>query len=160
MDFETKWVVNMSIFSMNSLILNGKKKIISYKDLIHNLLKDSFIATNWENDSKGTSPFIVKCYHMEALPDELITTQIQEVNQIIEKHKDVFQDLSMKLSPSHETGHVIELQPSSTPTIIDPYHYLHHHRTKINIWLRTATYVVITSRSPYSSPIILVREKV
>ena len=54
-----------------------------------------------------------------------------EIQDQIQKHHKVFQELLMDLPPNKKTEHLIELEPGEKPVNIRLYIYPRHHKTKI-----------------------------
>jgi len=74
---------------------------------------------------------MVQSHQMEILASELVDSKETEIQQLIQKHKKVFQDLPMELPPERDIEHIIEMKPGSSPVNIKPYRYPHHHKTEI-----------------------------
>ena len=51
------------------------------------------------------------------------------IQDLIQKHKKVFQDLPMELLPQIRIEHIIEVKPGSSSVKVRPYKYPHHHKT-------------------------------
>jgi len=84
-----------------------------------------------------------------------------EIQDLIQKHKKVFQDLPMELPPQRRIEHIIEVKPGSSPVKVRPYRYPHHHKTEIERLVQDLLKcgVITKSRSPYAAPVVLVRKK-
>ena len=52
-----------------------------------------------------------------------------EVQELIQKHHKVFQELTMELPPNRKIEHKIEVEPRAKLVNIKPYRYPHHHKT-------------------------------
>jgi hypothetical protein len=67
----------------------------------------------------------------------------------------------MELPPQRRIEHIIEVKAGSSPIKVRPYRYPHHHKTKIEILVQDLLKcgVITKSRSPYATPVVLVRKK-
>jgi len=74
---------------------------------------------------------MVHCHQMKRLPPEVVNTDRPEIQELIQKHTKVFQDLPLELPPKREIEHIIEVESGSYITNIKPY--LYPHRQKIEI---------------------------
>jgi hypothetical protein len=80
---------------------------------------------------KGATAYFIQCHNIEIQEsehDDSITSNIQD---LIQKHKKVFQYLPMELLPQRRIEHIIEVKPGSSPVKVRPYRYPHHHK---KIW--------------------------
>ena len=75
---------------------------------------------------KGAPTYLVQCHQLEMLTSNLVNEEALEVQELIQKHEKVFQDLSMKMPPKREIEHTIEVKAGSNPINIKPYQYPHH----------------------------------
>ena len=67
---------------------------------------------------------------MELLTCEGVDYNPLEIQELIQKHHKVFQELSMELPPNRKTEHLIELEPRAKPVNIRPYRYPRHHKNR------------------------------
>ena len=98
---------------------------------------------------------------MEFLTCEGDAYKALEIQELIQKHHKVFQELPMGLPPNKEIEHMIEVEPEEKPINIKPYRYPHHHKTEIERLTQDLLKcgVISKSRSPYVAPVVLVRKK-
>ena len=98
---------------------------------------------------------------MELLTCEGVDCNLPEIQELIQKHHKVFQELPMELPLNRKTEHLIELEPRAKPVNIIPYRYPHHHKTKIERLAQDLLKcgVISNNRSPYVAPVVLVRKK-
>eukprot|EP00253_Pinus_taeda_P024413 PITA_24413 len=61
----------------------------------------------------------------------MINEESLVVQELIQKHEKVFQELRMKLPPKREIKHTIKVKSGSNPINIKPYQYPHHQKTEI-----------------------------
>ena len=110
---------------------------------------------------KGAPAYIVQCHHLEMLSTKRNYEESPQVQEIVQKHEKVFQDLLMKMPPNWEIEHTIEVKAGSNPFNIKPYHYPHHHKTEIEKIIQDLLKcgVISKSKSSYAAPAILVRKK-
>ena len=105
--------------------------------------------------------YIILCQEMELLTCEGDDCKPSEIQELIQKHHKVFQELPMELPPNRKMEHLIELEPRAKPLNITPYRYPHHYKTEIErltqVLLKRG--VISKSRSPYATPVVLVRKK-
>jgi hypothetical protein len=78
---------------------------------------------------KGATAYFIQCHQMEIQESEQDNSRAPEIQELIQKHKKVFQDLPMELPPQRRIEHVIEVKPGSSPVKVRPYRYPHHHKT-------------------------------
>ena len=69
---------------------------------------------------KGAPADIIQCQEMELLTCEGNDYKRLEIEEVIQKHHKVFQELSMELPPNRKTKHLIELEPGVKPVNIRP----------------------------------------
>jgi hypothetical protein len=107
---------------------------------------------------KGATTYVIQCHQMEIQDSEQDDSRVEEVQEILQKHKKVFQDLPMELPPERRIEHIIEVKPGSSPVKVRPYRYPHHHKTKIERLVQDLLNcgVITKSRSPYAAPVVLV----
>jgi len=110
---------------------------------------------------KGAAAYVIQCHHMDGQGSEQEKSNSIEVEELIQKHKKVFEDLPMELPPERRIEHIIEIKPGSSPIKVKPYRYPHHHKTEIERLVQDLLKcgVITKSRSPYSAPVVLVRKK-
>jgi len=84
-----------------------------------------------------------------------------EVQDLVRKHEEVFQDLPLKMLPNREIEHTIEVKAGSDPVNIKPYRYPHHQKTEIERLIQDLLKcgIITKSKSPYAAPVVLVRKK-
>ncbi|XP_061347852.1 uncharacterized protein LOC133293322 [Gastrolobium bilobum] len=82
------------------------------------------------------------------------------IQQILHKFQDVFATPS-SLPPDRNCNHSINLFPNSKPVQVRPYRYPHFQKTEIEKMVAEMldTGIIQPSRSPFSSPVILVKKK-
>ena len=78
---------------------------------------------------KGATAYLLQCSQMEAQETKGENAKPSKIQELIQKHKKVFQDLPMKLPPERNIEHTIEIKPGSNPIKVKPYRYPHHHKT-------------------------------
>jgi hypothetical protein len=110
---------------------------------------------------KGVATYIAQCHQIEILASKVVHSQHPEIEALIQKYDKALQDLPMKLLPKGKIEHIIEVKLESTPINIKPYRYPHHHKIEIERLNQDLLKcgVVTTSRSPYTTPIVLVQKK-
>ena len=110
---------------------------------------------------KGAHAYIIQCQNMQFLTCEGDDHKPQEIQELIQKHHKVFQELPMELPPNRKTEHLIELDPRAKPVNIIPYRYTHYHKTKIERLTQDLLKcgVISKSISPYAALVMLVRKK-
>ena len=69
---------------------------------------------------KGALAYVIHCQEMELLTCERDDYKPLEIQELIEKHHKVFQELPMELPPNKKTEHLIELEPRAKPVNIKP----------------------------------------
>jgi hypothetical protein len=106
---------------------------------------------------KGATTYFIQCHHM-GIQEPGQDSKNSEIQDLIQTYKKVFQDLPMDLPPQRRIEHLIEIKPESSPVKIRPYRYPHHHKTKIERLVQDLLKcgIITKSRSPYSTPVILV----
>ena len=65
------------------------------------------------------------------LSANMINKESPEIQDLIQKHGKIFQDMPMKMPPNREIKHTIEVKAGSDPVNIKPYRYLHHQKAEI-----------------------------
>ena len=77
---------------------------------------------------------------------------------LIQKYKKVFEDLPMELPPERKIEHAIEIKLGSSPINVKPCRYPNHHKIEIERLIHDLLKcgVIIESRSPYATPVVLV----
>jgi len=91
----------------------------------------------------------------------MISEESPEVQDLIQKHEKVFQDLPMKMPPNREIEHTTEVKVGSDPINIKPYRYPHHQTTEIERLIQDLLKcgIISKSKSLYVVPVVLVRKK-
>jgi hypothetical protein len=109
---------------------------------------------------KGATAYLIQCHQME-IQEPKQDSKNSKIQDLIRKHKKVFQDLPMELPPQRRIEHIIEVKPRSSPVKVRPYKYPHHHKTEIERLVQDLLKcgVITKSRSPYAALIVLVRKK-
>jgi len=84
-----------------------------------------------------------------------------EIMEILKGNEEVFHDL-VGLPPSRTYDHAIHIQEGGYIPNLKPYKYLHHQKNEIERLMQemVQAWIIRSSISPYSSPIILVKKKV
>jgi hypothetical protein len=111
---------------------------------------------------KGATAYFIQCHNIEIQESEQDDdSRISDVQDLIQKHKKVFQDLPMELPPQRRIEHIIEVKLGSSLVKVRPYRYPHHHKTEIERLVQDLLKcgVIMKSRSPYAAPVVLVRKK-
>jgi hypothetical protein len=110
---------------------------------------------------KGETTYFIHCHNIEIQESEQDDSRTSDVQDLIPKHKNVFQDLLMELPPQRIIEHIIEVKPGSSPVKVRPYIYPHHHKTKIERLVQDLLKcgVITKNISSYASPVVLVRKK-
>ncbi|XP_006577454.1 uncharacterized protein [Glycine max] len=85
---------------------------------------------------------------------------IPAINKLLLKYQALFQQPSA-LPPSRQHDHHINILPSANPVNVRPYRYPHFQKTEIERQVSTLldSDLIRPSRSPFSSPILLVKKK-
>lgn len=85
---------------------------------------------------------------------------LPEVQQLLDKYKDVFQQPT-ELPPSRFYDHHIPLVPGATPVNSRPYRYSPQHKDEIEKQVKAllSAGLITPSVSPFASPVILVLKK-
>ena len=65
---------------------------------------------------------------MELLTGEGDIDKQPEVQELIQKHHKVFQELPMELPPNRKIEHIIEIEPGTKTAISKPYKYQHQRQ--------------------------------
>ena len=65
---------------------------------------------------------------MEILTSEGDMDKQPEVQELIQKHRKVFQELPMELPPNRKIEHIIEIEPGTKLARSKPYIYPHQRR--------------------------------
>lgn len=86
--------------------------------------------------------------------------QQEELTGLLSKFPEVFQE-AYGLPPHRNIVHSIVFQEGTTPIIVCPYRYPHHHKSEIERQVEELLKQVIIrhSASPFSSTVILVKKK-
>ena len=84
----------------------------------------------------------------------------QDVKGLLKEFPDV-QEAKSTLPPSREVDHVIDLKPGVTPPNIRPYRYPFYQKGEIERLVREMLEagIIRPSKSPFSSPVLLVKKK-
>jgi len=95
------------------------------------------------------------------LSSNLVNEEAPEVQELIQKHEKVFQDLPIKMPPKREIEHTIEVKAGTNPINIKLYRYPHHQKTEIERLIPDLLKcgIITKSKSPYVAPAVLVRKK-
>lgn len=91
----------------------------------------------------------------------MVNEESLEVQELIQKHEKVFQDLPMKMLSKREIEHTIEVKATSNTINIKPYQYPHHQKTEIERLVQDLLKCGIMSKSKslYAALVVLVRKK-
>ena len=65
------------------------------------------------------------------LSENMTREESPEIQDLIQKHEKIFQDLPMKMPPNREIEHTIEVKAGSDPVNIKPYRYPHHQKMEL-----------------------------
>ena len=107
---------------------------------------------------KGAPTYMLQCHQMEIQESEQDDSRTSEIQDLIQKHKKVFQDLPMEIPPQRRIEHIIEVKPGSNPVKVRPYRYPHHHKIEIERLVQDLLKcgVITKRRSPYTAIVVLV----
>lgn len=161
-------ILGMDVDSMTPIMLYTRPHSISF-------CKDQRLITIMGNDTKGILAegdvrSIAKLLRMGhgCLSAHLLSLdggheqQLSSgpVQKLIEQFAEIFQD-PKELHPNRGCDHAIEWLPSSKPVNQRPYSYSYEQKNTIERMVREMleTQIVITSTSPFASPVILVKKK-
>jgi hypothetical protein len=110
---------------------------------------------------KGANAYFIQCHNIEIQESEQDDSRTSNIQDLIQKHKKVFQDLLMELPPQRRVEHIIEVKPGSSPVKVRPYKYPHHHKIEIERLVQDLLKcgVIMKRRSPYATLIVLVQKK-
>lgn len=78
---------------------------------------------------KGASAYVIQCHQMESQHLEQDESREEEIQNLLQKHESIFQDLPMQLLLERNIEHIIEIKPGSSPIKVKPYRYPHHQKT-------------------------------
>jgi hypothetical protein len=78
---------------------------------------------------KGAIAYFIQCHNIEIQESKHDDSRTSYIQDIIQKHKKIFQDLPMKLPPQRRIELIIEVKPGLSPVKVKPYRYPHHHKT-------------------------------
>ena len=70
---------------------------------------------------KDAPTYIPQCREMEILTSEGDMDKQPETQEIIQKHRKVFQELPKALPTGKKTKHIIEIEPQIKPSSNNPY---------------------------------------
>lgn len=79
----------------------------------------------------GALAYVVQCHQLEMLSTKVIGEESLEIQELIQKHEKIFQDLPMKMPPNREIEHTIEFKEGSDLVNIKPYQYPNNQKTEI-----------------------------
>lgn len=124
------------------------------------------MSKTWEAKDQG---FLIEFQNLEIEGDEGIINGGDEIEReplpvmiqtLLERNRDMF-EIPKKLSPKRETDHTIVTIESQPPVNVRPYKYGHSQKDEIEKMVEEILQagIVRSSRSPYSSPVLLVRKK-
>jgi hypothetical protein len=84
----------------------------------------------------------------------------EQIQHLLLQYKDIFQTPTM-LPPHRTHDHAIPLYPGSVPVNSKPYHYSPHHKTEIEQQVQELLQsgFITHSKSPFASPVLLVKKK-
>jgi len=116
-------------------------------------------ATKAHKFSKGNEvwAFVLVEQHHHIDITETVPEQIQH---LLLQYKDIFQTPTV-LPPHRTHDHAIPLYPGSVPVNSKPYHYSPHHKTEIEQQVQELLQsgFITHSKSPFASPVLLVKKK-
>ena len=78
---------------------------------------------------KGASTYVIQCRQMEGQDLEQDESQEEKIQELLQKHEKVFQNLPMQLPPERSIEHIIEVKPGLNLVKVKPYRYPQHHKT-------------------------------
>ncbi|XP_050387420.1 uncharacterized protein LOC126803710 [Argentina anserina] len=83
-----------------------------------------------------------------------------QVQQLLTSYADLF-SAPIELPPRRAIDHCIPLQPGTAPVNVRPYRYAHSQKSELESQVKEmlAQGIIRPSRSPFSSPVLLVRKK-
>jgi hypothetical protein len=81
---------------------------------------------------KGATVYFIQCHNIEIQKSKQDDSRTSDIQDLIQKHKKVFQDLPMELPPQRRIEHIFEVKPRSSPIKVIPYRYPYHHKIEIN----------------------------
>ena len=81
-----------------------------------------------------------------------------EIQEPIQKHHKVFQEIPMEIPPNKKIKHIIEIEPRTKLASSKPNKYPHHHKTKIERLTQDLLKcgIISKTRSPYAALVVLV----
>ncbi|CAM8999668.1 unnamed protein product [Rhodiola kirilowii] len=115
------------------------------------------LFTTWSHDKPSTSsPSVPEI----TLPDQLEPEFLQSLTALLSTFKEVFLP-PCGLPPVRATDHSIPLIAGTNPVNVRPYRYPHFQKTEIETMIQTMLKdgIIRPSRSPFSSPVLLVKKK-
>ena len=80
---------------------------------------------------KGASTYVIQCHQIKGNDMDQDVSQEGEIQDLLQKHEKVFQNLPMQLPLERSIEHIIEVKTISNPIKVKPYRYPHHHKTKV-----------------------------
>lgn len=107
---------------------------------------------------------IAGLFHLQLQATHPITadnhTPPSPIRTLLSKYPRLFQPLH-HLPPSRSTDHIIHLEPHSKPVNVRPYRYPYFQKIEIEKQVQDMLHrqLIRPSRSPYSSPVLLVKKK-
>jgi hypothetical protein len=108
--------------------------------------------------TQGASAF----FHIQVLTPEPPSTQIMEpqLHSLLQKYGFLF-STPTSLPPPRNTNHTIHLLPQSQPVNVRPYRYPYFQKQEIEkqVEQMLSNGIIRPSTSPFSSPVLLVKEK-
>jgi len=95
-----------------------------------------------------------------SIPKPTISSTPPQLLDLLTKFQLLF-DTSPTLPPPRNTDHQIHLLPNSTPVNVRPYRYPYYQKfeTEKQVSELLASGLIQPSRSPFSSPVVLVKKK-
>ena len=74
---------------------------------------------------KDVPTYIPQCQEIEILTREGDMNNQPKIQELIRKHRKMFQDLPMELPPNGKTKYIIKIEPGTKPANNNPYRYPH-----------------------------------
>lgn len=154
--------------SLTMTFISGPKRITLKGDATLITIEVSLkaLAHAWEEEDMG---FLIELQQMEiegtGIKDPAATNQEEHqvpigIQCLLDDYMDVF-ELPTTLPPKRAMDHKIKLLEDAKPVNVRPYSYSHTQKNEIEKLVNEmlAAKIITPSRSPYSSPVLLVKRK-